>query len=213
MPVRWESLVVSLFHRVGEVAVPDPSAVDQGGYLGAAAAVHFPVRGVPADADVFPLQREFQHVLGGFPVVEGQDGLGEPVAPGSLQGGVGVRGEEESYARPGHGVAGHGLLDMVQLGVPGAEEFSPDRGVAEQVRDLEGGAHGASVGLRGFLHPAVLQPYPGSRRCIGRPGVAFDDGYGGDAWQGLSAESQGGDGLEVLGFQQFAGGVALEGQG
>jgi hypothetical protein len=38
-----------------------------------------------------------------------------------------------------------------------------------------------------------------------------DAGDGGDAWQGLASESQGGNGVQLVMVRNLAGGVALEG--
>ena len=103
------------------------------------------------------------------------------------------------------------MLDVGGLGLLGAKEF-PARGeVEEQLPHLHAGAGGAAGGFD-FENGAAIDQ---NLRALGRDVVAFAGGEGeaadaGDARDGLAAEPHGGDGGEILGALDLAGGVAFE---
>ena len=54
--------------------------------------------------------------------------------------------------------------------------------------------------------------YRGAGGIFRGTGFELDSGYGGDAWEGFSAEAEGGDFEKVIRGAELGGGVALEGE-
>ena len=68
---------------------------------------------------------------------------------------------------------------------------------------------------RRMLPPAISTRVPvfgGGRLRVGGAGFEGDAGDGGDGGEGLAAETEGGDGEEVVGGAELGGGVAFEGE-
>ena len=118
----------------------------------------------------------------------------------------------ETDGRMRQGVPLHQTADAARLGRSRFQKALPHRGVGEQTLDLDGGARRPAGG--GALHDrAALQPETAALRGGRRPGNDGDAADRADAEQGLAPETEGGNGIQLAGFLQFAGGVPLKGQG
>ena len=92
----------------------------------------------------------------------------------------------------------------------GLHEFHSGRGVEEQVPDDDGGAVGtAGLGLFGDSPGLQMEAHAGERSC--GLGQQVDPADGADRRQCFSAEAHGGDGCQIFGRAELAGGVTKEG--
>ena len=126
--------------------------------------------------------------------------------------GLAVVAQVEGHVEAGQGQALDDFLQVVELGLLGAQELAPRRGVEEQVADLDAGAHRVRRRLHPRLHVAAL-----GLHLPGLLGVGGARGHGqprhrADRGQGLAAEAQAHHRLEVFQLADLAGGVARQGQ-
>jgi hypothetical protein len=130
---------------------------------------------------------------------------------GQLPDGAGVFQEGERHVRVRQRGEGEVMLDVRCLGLLGAEEFAAGGQVEEKLPHLDARAGGAAGGLDlGDL--AATDEDPGA---LGGIAFAFAGGerepaHAGDAGQRLAAKAHGGNGRQVLGLPDLAGGVALQ---
>ncbi|MNZ74185.1 hypothetical protein D3C78_926280 [compost metagenome] len=100
------------------------------------------------------------------------------------------------------------FLQVVELGLLGAQELAPRRGIEEQVTHFHRGA----VGMRRRLHPRLhVTPLgldlPGLRRTAAARGQG-QSGHRADRGQRLAAKAQAQHPLEILQLADLAGGMA-----
>jgi len=101
--------------------------------------------------------------------------------------------------------------DVRELGLLGLEEFSPRRSVEEEIADGDGGS-GGQTGILDAEDVASGDLDQGSGCFFRRAGFEGKAGDAGDRRQRLAAEAEGGDGKQVVGGAELAGGVTLEGE-
>ena len=126
---------------------------------------------------------------------------GEPAVPGKCEGDLRVRQRGQREV----------MLDVGGLGFFRAQELAARGQVEEELAHFDAGARGGPGGAD-FKDFAAVDD---DLRGLGRSGIAFARGQGkpadaGDAREGFASEAHGGDGGEVLGALDFAGGVPLE---
>ena len=124
---------------------------------------------------------------------------------------VAVVAQGEGDIGPGEGHTLEFFHDVPEFHLVRFEELTPGGDVVEKVADGEVAAHGAGDlpgaqvlgGGHGYFHAAV---------GIRRTGAQGDFRHGGDGGQGLPAEAETEDVVQVLSRSQLGGGVALEAQ-
>ena len=122
-----------------------------------------------------------------------------------------VVGEGEGHVRAGEGHPLELLHDMAELYVVAFEELAAGGDVIKEVPDRDVGTHGAGDlpgafvlgGGHGHFHTQLLTGHAGTEGHLR---------HGGDGGQGLSAEAEGEDVMQVIGRCQFGGGMPLEAQ-
>ena len=123
-----------------------------------------------------------------------------------------VVGQRQTHIQPGQRHASDQCLDMLEFGFLGAQEFSPRRGVVENVPHLHGAAGRMSgrtdIELR--FRP-VGADLPRVRR-FPLPGGQCQPRHRTDAGQGFAAKSHRADIFQVIQAGDLAGGVARQGQ-
>jgi hypothetical protein len=105
-----------------------------------------------------------------------------------------------------------GFQNIALLRLPALQEFAAHRGVEKQVLHGHLGAGGAAATWESLEVPA-LGHHPETAFGPRRPGQNFQTAHLGDAGQGLSPKTQGGDAQQIFFPADFAGGVAQERQG
>ena len=125
----------------------------------------------------------------------------------SLRGAV----EFEVFRRVGEGVVGDQRGDVGELGLLGLEEFAAGGGVEEEIADGDGGA-GGEAGVFDAEDVAAGDFDEGAGVIFGCAGFESEARDAGDGGEGFAAEAEGGDGEEIVGGAELAGGVALEGE-
>ncbi|VFT25795.1 Uncharacterised protein [Pseudomonas aeruginosa] len=190
-PVHIEVLQVRLAAREGRQADPTPQVqavaldLDRQRLLEECLAAH---RADPARAGQLVSR-----------LVQGEDGLA-------------VVAQVESHVETGQRQALDDFLQMVELGLLGAQELAPRRGVEEQVANLDAGPHRVRRRLYPRLHVTAL-----GFHLPGFAGVGGTRGHGQaryrtDRGQRLATEAEAHHPLQVFQLADLAGGVASQGQ-
>jgi hypothetical protein len=134
----------------------------------------------------------------------------------SLQGwhlpnGASVLHEHEGHLGKGQGGEGEIMLDVSPFGFLAAQEFPAGRQIEEQIAHLDAGSRGRAGGLDFEQFTSVDDDLRRLRsgglrfaRCQGETADA------GDAGQGFTTETHGGNRGQVIGGLNFTGGVAFE---
>ena len=119
--------------------------------------------------------------------------------------------EREGNVGPGEGHALELFHDVAQFHVVALQEFAPGGNVVEEIADADVGAHRAAH-LAGPLVLGTGHDHLYTGLFGGDTGAERDFGHGGNGGQGLSAEAEGEDVVQVFGRCEFAGGMPLEAQ-
>ena len=129
----------------------------------------------------------------------------------SDQQGLGGGVEFEVAGGMGEGVVGDKSGDVREFGLLRLEELAAGGGVEEEVADGEGGT-GRQAGVFDAEDVAAGDLDEGTGSVFRGAGFEGEAGDAGDGGQGLSTEAEGGDGEQIVGGAELAGGVALEGE-
>ncbi len=119
--------------------------------------------------------------------------------------------QPESHGRIAQGQAGQGVGNVGPFRGVGLEKFAPGRGIEKQVPDLHHGA-GRSAGVRHLDQLAPGHLHPGGGICVMGTGHQAEPGHRSNGRQGLAAESETGNGKQVVLGENLAGGIPLDGQ-
>lgn len=202
-----EHVGIGLAHGVGDDPVAHGTAIDIEVLLAGAAARG----GRQTDPAVQP--------QAGGGMVDGQAVAGEvraqrlgdafdavaTVADGTVVAGLpAVVADPQLHLRARQRQRAQPLLDVAQLGALGAQEAPACRGVEEQVAHLDAGARRVRV-RRGVADPAAVDLQPPGVLAAGQAGGDGETAHRGDRRQGLAAEAQGADRLEVVEAGDLAG--------
>src|SRR5579859_121969 len=139
------------------------------------------------------------------------DALGEVLDGGAVDDLLRGRGEDKLAAGIGQRVVGDQRSDVAQFGGFGFQEFAARGDAVEQIGDADGGSQRktrwfyADQLAAGEFYAGALGVFFGAR-------LQEQAGDSGDGGQGFAAKAERGDGEQVFGGAQLAGGVALEGQ-
>ena len=203
--------VVGLGQGEGEEGALYPSAVYQQGDVAPVSTV----QGRRAHEPLYPVAipgvvpAGLQQRAGGLWAVHRDEGVAQAAVAGGVQGVPAVHQRPEAYFRVRQGVAGDQVADTGGLRGWGLEELAPRGEVLEEPLYRDGGARGATSGTSGHHHPTPQLYVPAGGKVMG-PGDQGHPGHGGDTGQSLAPEAQGGDGVQVRGAGDLAGGVAPE---
>ena len=135
----------------------------------------------------------------------------QTAAASGLEGQPVVRHQAEATFGESHGKALYGLDDVAGLSRRLPQELQAGRHVVEEVLDADDRAGRATLRLLRDQAPA----FDVQTRADRLAGMARQHGYlrhRGDRGQGLAAEAERSDVLQIVGLGQLAGGMALERQ-
>ncbi len=123
-----------------------------------------------------------------------------------------VLAQQEAHGGMGHGVKAHEPDDVGGLGFLRLEELQASRHGMEEIGDLDAGADRHPVIARVRGASAEHQDL-GSGRLSGGAGLKGEPGHAGDRGNGLPAEAEGRDAVEVGGDPDLARGMPQQAQG
>eukprot|EP01132_Coremiostelium_polycephalum_P021754 gene21753-biopygen12238 len=126
--------------------------------------------------------------------------------------GLAVVAQVESHIKPSQGQALDDFLQVIEFGFFGLEEFTPGRGIEEQVAYFHRGAHrmcrrldpGRHVAAFGFNLPGLVG--------VAGAGSQGQASHGADGGQGLTTKPEAHHPLQVFHVTNLAGGVTGQGQ-
>ena len=202
--------LVSLQHGVVQQLVPDETAVDESGHVAGVAEGLGRLAGEALTPQVLAVEGERRQVATGV-----AEDLPHPIP--ELPGGGVVRKplaavvEAEMHGRMGQRGAVDDVADVLDLRARRLHELEPGGNVVEQVPHLHGGPRRATRG-RGTALASVLDAVPAAGFLRSRTRHHLHRGDRGDAGQGLTPETHGGDLRQIRFAADLAGGVPLEGQ-
>ena len=169
------------------------------------------MRGRSGGDAFFPQAAQADHLLDALTPVDLCQHIGyTPVAVGG-KGEFAIADILKSTLRVGQGVTVYDSGDMTGLGGRATEEFAARGHVEKDILDINDGAHrqaGWQVADDSSAFDAHLRAGFGAAVTAAKRQAADC----GDAVEGFTAKTECGDGVEVGGAVQLAGGVALEGQ-
>ena len=203
--------VVGIEHSEAERAAIDWAAVNEGDELAAGGAPHARLGGQTAQAiaSLRVADIHWDQIIRQAAPPDLSDAIAQVFAGGRLEDGASALQYTEGYLWMRHREEACIVSDVRCLGGVGLEELASCRHGVEELRHLDHGAH---------WHPAVFlfdqlaavdldlgAVLPALGACA--HGEARDRG---DGWQCLAAKAEAGDFVQIRGFADLTGGVALQ---
>ena len=210
-PAHHDLVAVGLLQSGGQGFGPDQPVIDKEDLIRPGA----PGGGGPGDIagnrQLLPFALHRDHLPRGLPAQDAVDGGQKRPVAGGLKLLFPVLDQPEGDLRMGQGLLLHGACHRGGLHRIPLHKLHAGRGVVEQVPHHNGGAHRAAGALTG-QELAGLQPEAGALGVLGGTGQQIHPAHSGCGRQGLAAEAQGADGLQVLLPAELGGGMAQKGR-
>ncbi|OPZ28388.1 MAG: hypothetical protein BWZ02_01315 [Lentisphaerae bacterium ADurb.BinA184] len=184
-------------------------AVDEAALVAPSGPGHAGAGDEPGDGDSGLVVINGDHAVVDVAAEEHADAGGGVSAGVCLEDRLVVEAQLEGHGGVGQRLHQHRLLDVRVLGGGLAEELAAGGEVEEEVADADVGA-GCAAAVADVPQLAAFDEDLGAAEVVGAAGLELEMADGGDAGEGLAAEAEGVDAVDVEGGLDLAGGVGFD---